>query len=101
MQKAIGIIILGLLWCNVGFAEDIYLSCKGGTSFIIQEHIFTGDVLFQGTVGRTDLPGGDWEKLYKSLIKIMKEIPGHYICHPGHGSSTTIDKEMFENPFLL
>ena len=68
----------------------------GGTSFIIQEHIFTGDVLFQGTVGRTDLPGGDWEKLYKSLIKIMKEIPGHYICHPGHGSSTTIDKELIK-----
>ena len=37
MKKLLGILVLGLLWCNVGFAEDIYLSCKGGTSFIIND----------------------------------------------------------------
>ena len=73
----------------------------GGTCLVISDHIFTGDTLFAGSVGRTDLPGGNWDTLCSSLVKLMKEISADYILHPGHGPDTTLKTEMSQNPFLF
>ncbi len=73
----------------------------GGSTFIVGDHVFVGDTLFKGSVGRTDLPGGSWEILQRSLLSIMREIPKKYIFHSGHGPITTLADEMKENPFLI
>ena len=73
----------------------------GGTCLIIHNHVFTGDTLFAGSIGRTDLPGGNWETLNNSLIRIMQVIPSDFVLHPGHGNDTTLRVEMEQNPFLL
>jgi hydroxyacylglutathione hydrolase len=63
------------------------------------ELLFTGDTLFQGDVGRTDLPGGDAEQLQRSLGKIRK-LPAPTIILPGHGETSTLEQELKTNPFL-
>ena len=73
----------------------------GGTCLIVQNHVFTGDTIFAGSVGRTDLPGGNWDMLSKSLIRAMESIPVDYVLHPGHGPDTTLKIEMLQNPFLI
>ncbi len=62
--------------------------------------VFTGDTLFAGSVGRTDLPGGDWETLLESINERLLTLPDATIMYPGHGSSSTIGNERTENPFL-
>ncbi len=60
--------------------------------------IFTGDTLFNGTIGRTDVPTGDWETEVKSVKEKLFTLPDRMICYPGHGSTTTIGHEkMFNN----
>ncbi len=61
--------------------------------------LFTGDTLFQGSIGRTDLPGGDFKKIQKSLKKLL-EFEDNSIVLPGHGDITTIGQEKQLNPFL-
>lgn len=61
--------------------------------------LFTGDTLFQGDVGRTDLPGGDAKQLEKSLDKI-KKFPPASIVLPGHGGASTLEQELATNPYL-
>ncbi len=73
----------------------------GGITFIIDEHVFVGDTLFKGSVGRTDLPGGNWSVLENSLVRMIKEIPHEYIIHSGHGPDTSLRVERDENPFLI
>ncbi len=73
----------------------------GGTSFMIGDHVFVGDTLFRGSVGRTDLPGGNWNILEKSLLKLMENVPLEYSIHSGHGPDTTMNIERKENPFLI
>lgn len=63
------------------------------------ELLFTGDTLFQGDVGRTDLPGGDAEQLQRSLAKI-REFPATTIILPGHGETSTMERELKTNPYL-
>lgn len=63
------------------------------------ELLFTGDTLFQGDVGRTDLPGGDAGQLQRSLAKI-REFPAATIVLPGHGESSTLVQELKTNPYL-
>ncbi len=55
--------------------------------------VFTGDTLFRGAFGRTDLPGGDPEKMFDSLRKIFRILTDEYVVYPGHGESTTIGEE--------
>ena len=61
--------------------------------------LFSGDVLFAGSVGRTDLPGGNWEVLQNSLKRLMS-LPDETIVYPGHGRKTTIGEERRYNPFV-
>ncbi|MBQ7252349.1 MAG: MBL fold metallo-hydrolase [Kiritimatiellae bacterium] len=61
--------------------------------------LFTGDTLFAGSAGRTDLPGGDWETLLESLGRLAW-LDGDATVYPGHGPSTTLAEERAHNPFL-
>ncbi len=62
--------------------------------------VITGDALFRGSIGRTDLPGGDYDTLINSIGKKLLVLPPETIVYPGHGPSSTIAYEMRENPFL-
>jgi glyoxylase-like metal-dependent hydrolase (beta-lactamase superfamily II) len=61
--------------------------------------IFSGDVLFEGSIGRTDLPGGDFDTLIASIQKKMFILPDHTTVYPGHGATTTIGEEKISNPY--
>jgi glyoxylase-like metal-dependent hydrolase (beta-lactamase superfamily II) len=62
--------------------------------------LFSGDVLFAGSVGRTDLPGGDWELLIGSIQKLVEGFPPETTVYSGHGPPTTLGRELESNPFL-
>jgi glyoxylase-like metal-dependent hydrolase (beta-lactamase superfamily II) len=62
--------------------------------------LFSGDVLFAGSVGRTDLPYGDWETLVASIRMLADRFPPETIVYPGHGPETTLGAELAANPFL-
>ena len=62
--------------------------------------LFSGDVLFQGSVGRTDLPGGDWGTLLESIRGLVASYPEETTIHPGHMGVTTLGAERATNPFL-
>ena len=65
------------------------------------EHIlFTGDTLFAGTIGRTDLPGGDYDSEIRSIMEKLIFLPGETEIYPGHGPASTIGRERIQNPFL-
>lgn len=63
--------------------------------------LFSGDQLFRGSIGRTDLPGGDYETLMESMRRKILTLPFETIVLPGHGDSTTLGLERNQNPFLL
>ena len=62
--------------------------------------VFTGDALFSGSIGRTDLPGGSYETLIHSIKSKLFVLPPPTIVYPGHGEATTIEKELKTNPFF-
>ena len=62
--------------------------------------LFSGDVLFAGSVGRTDLPGSDWETLMASIRSLVDGFPPETVVYPGHGPATTLGDELARNPFL-
>ena len=65
------------------------------------EHVlFTGDTLFAGTIGRTDLPGGDYDREIVSIMEKLIFLPGETEIYPGHGPASTIARERRDNPFL-
>ena len=63
--------------------------------------VFAGDILFNGSIGRTDLPGGNYETLIKSIRDQLLTLPGQTVVLPGHGPRTTIEHERRTNPFLV
>jgi hydroxyacylglutathione hydrolase len=65
-----------------------------------EDALFSGDVLFQGSVGRTDLPGGDWGTLLESIRTLVDEHPPETTVYPGHMGITTLGAERASNPFL-
>ena len=68
---------------------------------VAAEHaLFSGDVLFQGSVGRTDLPGGDHATLLRSIAGLLAALPDETRVHPGHMGLTTLARERATNPFL-
>ena len=62
--------------------------------------LFSGDVLFQGSVGRVDLPGGDWAALSRSIETLLESFPDETAVYPGHMGVTTLGRERATNPFL-
>ena len=62
--------------------------------------MIAGDTLFAGSIGRTDLPGGNFEKIMRSLHDRVLALPDETVVVPGHGSLTTIGEERESNPFL-
>jgi len=75
---------------------------EGGICFVDHEHrhVFVGDTLFRGSVGRTDLPGGDMDQLIESIRTRLYGLPDDYLVYPGHGPRTTIGDERRHNPFV-
>ena len=73
----------------------------GNVSFITQEVAFVGDVLFSGSIGRTDLPGGDFDILIQSIKTKLFPLGDDTVIYSGHGPATTIKKEKQTNPFLI
>ncbi|RJP59430.1 MAG: MBL fold metallo-hydrolase [Candidatus Auribacter fodinae] len=71
----------------------------GGVCFLAGNHLFSGDTLFQGSVGRTDLPGGNHVRLLESITTRLYTLPLNTIVYPGHGSETSIAEEKNFNPF--
>jgi hydroxyacylglutathione hydrolase len=65
-----------------------------------EDALFSGDVLFQGSVGRTDLPGGDWPTLLSSIGTLLDQHPEETTVYPGHLGITTLGAERATNPFL-
>ena len=74
----------------------------GHVSYALPEHgaLFSGDVLFQGSVGRVDLPGGDWPTLLASIESLLNAYPAETTVYPGHMGLTTLGAERESNPFL-
>jgi len=88
-----------------GFEIDVLFTpghSPGHVTFYIPDEaaIFSGDVLFQGSVGRTDLPGGDPRVLMQTLRTLAETLPDETVVHPGHMGLTTIGAERATNPFL-
>jgi glyoxylase-like metal-dependent hydrolase (beta-lactamase superfamily II) len=65
----------------------------GSISIIVERDVFTGDALFAGGIGRTDLPGGDHDLLMQSIKEKLLTLPDDFLIHPGHGPSSTIGTE--------
>lgn len=63
--------------------------------------VFCGDVVFLGSIGRTDLPGGDYAQLMRSIREHVLTLPDDTVLHTGHGPSTTVGHERISNPFLV
>jgi hydroxyacylglutathione hydrolase len=73
---------------------------RGGICLLGEGHLFTGDTLFAGGVGRTDLPESDPAAMERSLADVLMLLPDDLVCHPGHGPETTLGDEKRSNPFL-
>jgi glyoxylase-like metal-dependent hydrolase (beta-lactamase superfamily II) len=72
----------------------------GSVTFRLAEVIFTGDLLFAGSIGRTDLPGGDYQTILDSLARVCLPLLDETVVLSGHGPQTTIGAERASNPFL-
>ena len=72
---------------------------RGSVCLITGDAMFSGDTLFEGSCGRTDLPGGDWAVILQSL-KRLKEMTKDYKVYPGHGCATTLADEQMYNPYM-
>ena len=101
-------------FCEVNFCEEGELIQGGGLEFLVLETpghtwgsvcylcenaMFSGDTLFAGTCGRTDLPGGDGVTIQNSL-KRLAELESDFTVYPGHGESTTLARERMYNPYM-
>jgi glyoxylase-like metal-dependent hydrolase (beta-lactamase superfamily II) len=72
----------------------------GGICLYGEGHLFSGDTLFAGSIGRTDLPGGDMQQLLGHIRSQLMVLPASTVVHPGHGPETTIAAEQSSNPFV-
>jgi hydroxyacylglutathione hydrolase len=72
----------------------------GHVAYAVDGALLSGDVLFAGSVGRTDLPGGDWDVLLASIRDLVERLPATTVVYPGHGPLTTLGDELARNPFL-
>jgi len=79
---------------------DIPGHSVGHVAFAADGALFSGDLLFAGSVGRVDLEGGDWETLLDSVRALVDRFPPDTVVYPGHGPETTLGAELARNPFL-
>jgi hydroxyacylglutathione hydrolase len=81
--------------------------CPGGVCLQVGKkgeagmHLFVGDTLFAGSIGRSDLPGGNYDVLMKSITGVLFALGDDAVVHPGHGPDTTIGRERLGNPFVV
>lgn len=78
----------------------LYLPREEGNILLPQPHLFAGDTLFAGSIGRTDLWGGSLDAILRSLHDKLLALPDETLVYPGHGATTTISRERESNPFL-
>jgi glyoxylase-like metal-dependent hydrolase (beta-lactamase superfamily II) len=92
-------IVIGTLKFEVRYVPG---HTVGHVAFVEHDNqsAFVGDVLFAGSIGRTDLPGGDYDLLIASITDQLMTLPDDFAVYPGHGPPTTIGKERRTNPFL-
>ena len=86
-----------------GIDIDVLLTpghSPGHLTYAVPGAVLSGDVLFQGSVGRVDLPGGDWPTLERSIELLLKSFPAQTTVYPGHMGVTTLQRERDTNPFL-
>ena len=86
-----------------GFDIDVIFTpghSPGHVTYAVEDALFSGDVLFEGSVGRTDLPGGDWAVLSRSIESLLERYPDEQRVFPGHMGLTTLGRERATNPFL-
>jgi len=72
----------------------------GGISLVSDKMVFVGDTLFAGSIGRTDLPGGDYEELIRNVKEKIFPLGDDVVIYPGHGPKTTVGREKRSNPFF-
>lgn len=96
--------LLGGEWIDFGEAKIEVIATPGhtpgGLCYRIENDIFVGDTLFDGSIGRTDLPGGNYDELIQSIKTKLLTLDESLVVHCGHGPSTTLRKEKKTNPFL-
>jgi glyoxylase-like metal-dependent hydrolase (beta-lactamase superfamily II) len=90
-------ISFGLLECRVMETPG---HTRGGVCLGLEGVVFTGDTLFAGSIGRTDLAGGSFQQLIKSIREKLLVLPSQTVIYPGHGPASTIGEEAGYNPFL-
>jgi len=73
---------------------------RGSFTFAIADHLFVGDLIFRGSVGRTDLVGGSSDELLDSIAGLVRRFPPDVTVHCGHGPDTSLGRELAVNPFL-
>ncbi len=73
----------------------------GHLMYEIEKKLFCGDLIFSGSIGRTDFPESSWEMMQKSLLYLIENFSDDYEIYPGHGPKTTLGREKRENPFLI
>jgi len=79
---------------------DVPGHSAGHIAFHCDGELFSGDLLFAGSLGRYDLPGGDWDTLLASVRSLFARFPPETVVRPGHGPATTLGRERATNPFL-
>jgi glyoxylase-like metal-dependent hydrolase (beta-lactamase superfamily II) len=79
---------------------DVPGHTAGHVAFHADGCLFSGDLLFAGSIGRVDLPGGDWDALIASVRALSERYPAETVVYPGHGPATTLGAELARNPFL-
>ena len=79
---------------------DVPGHSSGHVAFHTDGCLFSGDLLFAGSVGRVDLEGGDWDTLLASVRMLLDRFPGETVVYPGHGPRTTLGAELARNPYL-
>lgn len=79
---------------------DVPGHSAGHVAFLADDQLFSGDLLFAGSVGRVDLEGGDWDTLLASVDALLDRLPAETVLYPGHGPTTTLGRELQTNPFL-
>ena len=73
---------------------------KGGVCYFVDDKLFSGDTIFLESVGRTDLPGGNFEQLKSSIVNILANLSDDIVIYTGHGMTTTVKHEKENNPVL-